>query len=91
MLRYPISALGAKDTVSDLSRFLTSDSVSDQVGTSIVTVENASDHHPAVITLAMEPPEDDHYLSAVNHDEELDRQIAIESHDLRYASTFSHF
>ena len=72
LLRYPISALGAassKDSpISDLSRFLAHDTT-DHVGTSIVTVQD-HDHHPAVITLAMEPSGDDHYLSAVNHDED---------------------
>ena len=52
----------------------------DHVGASIVRLQD--DHHPAVITLAMEPPENDHYLSAVNHEDELDKSMDPEN--LRY-------
>ena len=80
LLRYPISALGASASsksdhsppISDLSRFLSSHdhttTTDHHVGASIVTVQD----HPAVITFAMEPSGDDHYLSAVNHDDEDD-------------------
>ena len=92
LLRYPISALGASASsksdhsppISDLSRFLTSHdhttTTDHHVGASIVTVQD-HDHHPAVITLAMEPTGDDHYLSAVNHDEDdLDHKALDRDH-----------
>lgn len=45
------------------------------------------DGEPAVITLAMEPRDDDHYLSAVNHDEDADKDdMAFMPQDLRYNS-----
>ena len=55
---------------ADLGRFLVHDD-SSHVRTQVVDGHELA-LQPAVITLAMEPRDDDHYLSAVNHDEDVE-------------------
>lgn len=63
---------------TDLGRFLVQDDSCQANG-------EVDDGEPAVITLAMEPRDDDHYLSAVNHDEDADNDdMAFMPQDLRY-------
>ena len=58
---------------ADLGRFLVQDD-SSHVCTEVVDgIGELPPLQPAVITLAMEPRDDDHYLSAVNHDEDVDK------------------
>jgi len=95
--RYPISTIAAHgaqqevalkntssvggSTTADLGRFLVQDD-SSQENENI----RGGSGEPAVITLAMEHHRnDDHYLSAVSHDVDLDHDIVVkEDHEMTY-------